>query len=111
MELKAVYIVTDPFDKYTFIKPIEKEYNYGVLDELMQEIKSPYDDFYIETIKVKQPKYQNISRKAPCPCGSGKKYKRCHLGKTSEMMDYNIIHLQKPVTQKSGFIGIFGTWK
>jgi hypothetical protein len=22
-----------------------------------------------------------ISRNAPCPCGSGKKYKQCHLGK------------------------------
>lgn len=22
-----------------------------------------------------------ISRNAPCPCGSGKKYKHCHLGK------------------------------
>jgi hypothetical protein len=24
---------------------------------------------------------QTISRNAPCPCGSGKKYKHCHLGK------------------------------
>jgi preprotein translocase subunit SecA len=24
------------------------------------------------------PKYANVSRNAPCPCGSGKKFKRCH---------------------------------
>lgn len=23
--------------------------------------------------------YKNVSRNAPCPCGSGKKYKKCHL--------------------------------
>jgi hypothetical protein len=23
---------------------------------------------------------ESISRNAPCPCGSGKKYKHCHLG-------------------------------
>lgn len=27
----------------------------------------------------------DISRNAPCPCGSGKKYKNCHLGKEQEL--------------------------
>ena len=27
----------------------------------------------------------DISRNAPCPCGSGKKYKNCHLGKEAEL--------------------------
>lgn len=36
----------------------------------MAETNNPYSD-------------QSIGRNEPCPCGSGKKYKRCH-GKTSE---------------------------
>lgn len=28
---------------------------------------------------------ETVSRNAPCPCGSGKKYKHCHLGKTVEV--------------------------
>jgi len=31
---------------------------------------------------VPQRRYQKIGRKELCPCGSGKKYKRCCLGKT-----------------------------
>ena len=26
-----------------------------------------------------------VSRNDPCPCGSGKKYKHCHLGKTTKV--------------------------
>ncbi|MCG8424356.1 MAG: SEC-C domain-containing protein [Proteobacteria bacterium] len=27
---------------------------------------------------------ETVSRNDPCPCGSGKKYKNCHLGKSLE---------------------------
>ena len=30
------------------------------------------------TIKITERK---IGRNEPCPCGSGKKYKKCHMGK------------------------------
>ena len=28
---------------------------------------------------------ESVPRNAPCPCGSGKKYKNCHMGKTVEV--------------------------
>ena len=31
----------------------------------------------IETQEEKKVKYQGTPRNAPCPCGSGKKYKKC----------------------------------
>lgn len=31
---------------------------------------------------IKRAEYDNVGRNAPCPCGSGKKYKNCH-GKTN----------------------------
>lgn len=111
MEFKAFSIVTDPFDKYTFVKLEGQEYNYGMLEQLMPEINSPYDEFHIETTKVKKPEFKTIGRNAQCPCGSGKKYKRCHLGTPDEMMDHHIVKMEKPIAQKNKFVGYFGTWK
>lgn len=111
MEFKAVSIVTDPFDKYTYIQLPDQEYNYGMLENLMVEIDQPYDEFSIETIKIQNPKYKGIGRNALCPCGSGEKYKRCHCGTDDELIDHHIIHLKKPTARVNGFVGTFGTWK
>lgn len=112
MEYKAISIVTDPFDKYTYIKLPDQEYEYGMLETLMVEIDNPYDEFHVETVKVLKPKYRDVSRNAPCPCGSGKKYKKCHLGKKDELMDHYSVHISKPnLRNKSRFVGTFGTWK
>ena len=43
------------------------------------------DDFYEEQLVRKDSK---ISRNAPCPCGSGKKYKQCCLTKKPENHQY-----------------------
>jgi uncharacterized protein YecA (UPF0149 family) len=32
-------------------------------------------DFEVSTVKASGPK---VGRNEPCPCGSGKKYKKCH---------------------------------
>lgn len=112
IEFKALCIVTDPFDKYTYVQIPDQEYEYGMLEALMTEIDDPYDEFYIETVKVLKPEYKNIGRNALCPCGSGKKYKRCHLGTKAELMDHHKVHISKPqLRSKNRFVGIFGTWK
>lgn len=112
IEFKALCIVTDPFDKYTYVQIPDQEYEYGMLEALMAEIDDPYDEFYIETVKVLKPEYKNIGRNALCPCGSGKKYKKCHLGTKAELMDYHKVHISKPqLRSKNRFVGTFGTWK
>lgn len=111
LEFKALCIVTDPFDKYAFLQLPNQEYNYGMLEMLMDEIDSPYDVFYIETVKEKKPEYERVGRNDPCPCGSGKKYKKCHLGTKGELMDHHIIRMDKPASQVRRFVGTFGTWK
>lgn len=95
MELRAIAIVTDPFDKYAYLRMEGKEYNYEVLEELMTKIDDPYDDFYVEIVKIKKPDYKNVGRNSPCPCGSGIKYKKCHLDTKDELMDHYIIHMIK----------------
>lgn len=112
IEFKALCIVTDPFDKYTYVQLPDQEYDYGMLEALMAEIDDPYDEFHVETIKVLKPEYKNIGRNALCPCGSGKKYKKCHLGTNRELMDHHIVHLSKSgLRSKNRFVGTFGTWK
>lgn len=32
----------------------------------------------------------NISRNDPCPCGSGKKFKKCHMGRENELLDASL---------------------
>jgi len=47
-----------------------------------EDRNEPYDDAYVETIVRDSPK---IGRNDPCPCGSGKKYKKCCLAKETEV--------------------------
>lgn len=91
MEFKALALVADPFDKYAYLKIEGSEYDYGVLDKLMPAVASPYDGFQIKTKKIKQPQYRDLGRNDKCPCGSGKKYKRCHMDSQLELMDHYII--------------------
>ena len=49
-------------------------------DEFDDDYVDDYDDDYDykmpqETVRREEPK---IGRNDPCPCGSGKKYKKCH---------------------------------
>lgn len=112
MEFKAFSIVTDPFDKYSYVKLPDQEYDYGMLETLMKEIENPYDEFYIETVKVTKPEYKNVGRNEICPCGSGKKYKKCHLGTKDELMDHHKVFFSKrSLKNENRFVGYFGTWK
>jgi hypothetical protein len=72
------------------------------------------EDFGRMWMKMHTPwvrRSRKIGRNELCPCGSGKKYKRCHMGKTSELMDHHIIHMQGAHSTQNAFIEIFGTWK
>jgi uncharacterized protein YecA (UPF0149 family) len=41
------------------------------------------DDFFADDFIEPPPKpAPRVGRNEPCPCGSGKKYKKCHLGLT-----------------------------
>ena len=115
-ELISISIVTDPFDKYTMLKLDNKEYNYGMLKYLLEIICSPYDEFYVKIERVKKKEYKGVQRNELCPCGSGKKYKRCHCDQEDEMMDHYIICVKKNRLQfrnsiKPNEIKILNTWE
>jgi len=70
-------IVQNPFDKYTVLFPQELEYDYFMLETTMPSLLTPYDRWYVDIIKEKNPKYNHVGRNDTCPCGSRKKYKKC----------------------------------
>jgi hypothetical protein len=79
MEFLAEAIVTDPFDKYTIIHVEGQEYNYYLLEQLMNVVTDPFTLWNVDELEVMRPEYKNIGRNDLCPCGSGKKYKKCCL--------------------------------
>lgn len=110
IELKAVALVTDPFDKYTIIHPEGKEYNYGMLEYLMEEVHSPYISFRVEIRKEKNEEFKGIGRNELCPCGSGKKYKKCHLGTKEELHDHYVVCYESKTNHTHKEPKYFSTW-
>lgn len=94
-ELKGIALVNDPFDKYALVKISGEEFNYSLLEEFTKMINNPYDKFSVSIEKRIKPEYKNVGRNSLCPCGSGKKYKKCHLGTADELMDHYQITFYK----------------
>lgn len=110
-ELISISIVKDPFDKYAIIKPEGMEYNYEMLDFLMNEIHSPYDAWFVETLKIVKPEYKKIGRNDICPCKSGRKYKRCCYGTENIYTDHYRINLLNQKARNIQSIKFTSTWK
>ncbi|MDR0919620.1 MAG: SEC-C domain-containing protein [Oscillospiraceae bacterium] len=88
MKFIGVSLVKDPFDKHCVAFLKGRKYDYSLLKALMQKWDNPYDEWDLRILKIKKPEYREISRKKICPCGSGKKYKRCCLNTSKELMDH-----------------------
>lgn len=89
-ELLAFAFVENPVQKYSVpfsVDPQTKksidQYDYRVLKYLAQRLSSPFHGWDMINKQRLQPhsKYSDIGRNAPCPCGSGNKYKKCCLDK------------------------------
>lgn len=110
-ELLSISLVEKPFDKYGVLTPQDKEYNYFMLDNLMDNISSAYDKFYVEISIIKNPKYKSAERNKSCPCNSGKKYKKCCYGTKNELLEHHeVIYTNNPNAKPVPMI-IGSTWK
>ena len=87
-EFLAMAIVTNPFDKYTVLFPQNIEYNYSILDNLLENLRTSYDRWDLQVETKIQPIYKNIGRNSKCPCDSGKKYKKCCKGNEQETTEH-----------------------
>lgn len=57
------------------VKMSEGDYNIGYLDYNL--INDPFENVNIEMFESANPTNNKVGRNEPCPCGSGKKYKKC----------------------------------
>lgn len=111
LEFKSVCVVTDPYDKYAILEVQGKEYNYDAVKSVVSEIDDPYENFFIITSFIKKNEFVNISHKSTCPCGSGKKYKNCHLGTKDELIKHHDVILFKKITSDKSKITLYDAFK
>lgn len=104
-------IVKNPFDKYSVLFPEDMEYNYFMLESLMPSLKTPYDRWYVDVLKEKNPSYRNVGRNELCPCNSGKKYKYCCLDSDGQYTNHHrVTLLDNPNVNPNPFT-LGSTWK
>ena len=54
-----------------------------VMCDLLRQNRPP-SDLGVELAARDAARYADVGRNEPCPCGSGKKFKRCHGGELSQ---------------------------
>lgn len=109
-EFLGIAIVKHPLDKYAIIKIEGKDYNYEVLEYLIKNLDSPFRPWYVEQITRKKPEYVHIGRNDKCPCGSGKKYKKCCANTPNEYGPHFRITLLGGEEMKEEPINYSGRW-
>ncbi|MCJ7968104.1 MAG: hypothetical protein MUW51_03105 [Lactococcus lactis] len=75
LQFLAFALVRDPFDKYSVIFPQDLEYNYGILEELLNRLETPYEKWDLTVTKRIGERFINARRNDLCPCGSEKNIK------------------------------------
>ena len=60
----------------------------------MTKLKTPFQDWQDVVIERVKPKFVRAERNKACPCGSGKKYKKCCRGKRSEIALHHKIKIK-----------------
>ena len=86
-EFQAVALVSHPEDKRCIIQAadenISEEEKFRKLDNFV-ELNLPFLQMVSVSCKIEKrtnEEYKGVERNAPCPCGSGKKFKKCCYSK------------------------------
>lgn len=111
IDLKALAIVKNPFDKYTVLFPQDLEYNYINLDNLLENLSGPFNNWYLTIEKEKRVEFSKTKRNDLCPCNSGKKYKKCCRDTSNELFDHYKIKIDTKETRKDIPRYRSSTWK
>ena len=108
-EFLGISLVESPVQKYSVLFPVDEKtgisvdhYNYSILDYLIKRLQSPFDSWEIKWTTKMHPhsRFPNLSRNDKCPCGSGKKYKKCCLDKPGILMPHCQIILSNPSSEE-----------
>ena len=109
IDLKAISIVRNPMDKYCVLTPQGKDWNYTMVEMVINKMITPYEEIRVEIKKILKPQYKNLGRNDKCACGSNIKYKKCCFGTSKELMDHKIVIFNHK--DKNEFCGFFNSYK
>jgi hypothetical protein len=81
MRLLEVSIVTRPVQKYSVVWLEELKYNYAAVHYVASGLGAPWNRWGCRLTSKRRldPQFAQALRNEPCPCGSGKKFKKCHV--------------------------------
>lgn len=86
IKVAGTALVTNPVDKRSIVIPPKADYR--IVDYIIKHLITPYSEWsYKKSVIRKGIKggFKNVGRNEPCPCGSGKKFKKCHA-ESSELL-------------------------
>lgn len=119
--IAAVAIVTAPMHRYAVLFPIDPKtgkkvdpYDYSTLRWIAERLASPYHRWTckVETRSYRSDELQSVGRNDPCPCRSGRKYKRCCLGKAEGVLgQHTAVAFEHPPADAQQGVTYFGTAK
>ena len=113
-EFIGAALVKDPFDKFGYILPEGLEYNYQMVYSVVSRLRSPYQPWFVEIEKIIRPEFKSVKRNDLCPCGSGKKYKKCCKETDRILTEHHKVQIYDPYTNSSDIDMPFqyiDTWK
>jgi hypothetical protein len=89
-------LVENPVQKYSVLFGPEITYDYGAVRYVVAGLGSAWDgwSYRKRTILEAQDSFAETGRNEPCPCGSGRKYKRCCQTSKPERVHYDV-HFDK----------------
>lgn len=96
VEFMEVSIVERPVQKYSVAFPQGLgSYNYGLVAYALLGLRTIWDDWSVAVQKRRRdvpelstPEYRSAGRNDPCPCGSGRKLKKCCYARSLEVHDH-----------------------
>jgi hypothetical protein len=90
VQLLEMSLVTEPVQKYSVAFVNGAPYNYAVVHYVASGLLSPWHRWepHRTVLRRKDPQYASVGRNEACPCGSGKKFKKCHAGDATYLMPH-----------------------
>jgi hypothetical protein len=105
-DLLEVSIVDSPVHKYSVIFGPDITYDYGAVRYVLSGHRSPWHGwtYEIRTIIDGKERFPGTGRNQRCPCGSGKKYKKCCQLRAREHQHYEMFFEESPPSTLPAYI-------
>jgi|Wag4MinimDraft_11_1082651.scaffolds.fasta_scaffold02337_2 hypothetical protein len=105
----GVSFVESPVQKYSVPFLTDEEtgekidhYDYSLLEYLIKRLNSPFSNWDVHWTKKRHPhsNFKDVGRNDECPCGSGKKYKKCCLDESGVLKPHCEFIFSEPIDEK-----------